>query len=226
MGIGISRSKLEELVPGDGMQPDLKTRNAASLEFSVTLPLPPDLLSQIRTTALPDSDGDSVFFGSYRAHRVIAIVNGADKDSKEHRILFVYQARGLGKLPKHLPRIGQLFGILSSIEDQLNLECQVLFTFGRSLRARPIISLPMKYIDAPDMPFDRIQGVHLVKLDNNETKYEAFLEAPARGVLVETVVFKRMSRIEESLADKILMEAEAISDRLVFKERKDARKPS
>ena len=37
----------------------------------------------------------------------------------------------------------------------------------------------MKYIEAPDMPFDRIQGLHLIKLDNNETKYDVFLEAPA-----------------------------------------------
>jgi hypothetical protein len=208
------------------MQPNLKIRNAASLEFSVTLPLSSDLVSQIRDTSSPDNDGDSVFFDSYKGHRVIAIVNGIDKDAKEYKVLFVYQARGGGKLPKRLPRIAQLVDILSSIREQLNFECQVLFTFGRNLRRKPIISLPMRYIEAPDMPFDRIQGLHLVKLDNSQTKYEVFLEAPAKGVLIETIVFKHMSMVDESLPDKILTEAESISNRLVLKELKDARKPS
>jgi len=208
------------------MQPNLKMRNAASLEFSVTLPLSSDLVSKIRDTSSPDSDGDSVFFDSYKGHRVLAVVNGTNQDANEYRIVFVYEARGGGRLPKHLPRIEQLVDILSTVKEQLVFECQALFTFGRGLRARPIISLPMKYIEAPDMPFDRIQGLHLVKLDNNETKYEVFLDAPTRGVLIETIVFKYMSTIDQSLPDRILIEAESISNKLVLKEPKHAGKPS
>ena len=208
------------------MQPNLKVRNAASLEFSITLPLSIDLLSKIRDNSSPDKDGDSVFFGSYKGHRVLAVVNGTDKDAQEYELVFIYEARGGGRLPKYLPRIEQLVDIFSSVKERLNFECRVLFTFRKGLRPRPIISLPMKYIEVPNMPFDRIQGLHLVKLDNNETKYDVFLEAPARGVLIETIIFKYMSTISESLPDKILTEAESISNRFVLKEFKDARKPS
>lgn len=206
------------------MQPNLRLRNATSVEFSTTLPLSNDLVSKIRDTSRPDKDGDSVFFDSYKGHRTLAVISGIDKDVQEYEVEFTYAARSGGRLPKHLPRIEQLVDMLSCMREQLNFECRVSFTFGKSLRPKPIIGLPMKYIEAPDMPFDRIQGLHLVKLDNNETKYDVFLEAPTQGVLIETVVFKYVSTIDESLSDRILTEAESISNRFVFKERKDARK--
>lgn len=208
------------------MQPDLKGRNAASLEFSVTLPLSNELVSKIRDTSAPDSDGDSVFIDSYKRHRVVAVVNGINEDAKDYKIEFFYEAKGGGRLPKKFPRIEQLVDILASIRERLNFECQVLFTFGKNLRPRSIISLPMKYIEVPDMPFDRIQGLHLVKVDNNKTQYDVFLEAPTQGVMFETIVFKYMATIDESLPEKILEEAELISNRFVWKEISDARKPS
>lgn len=204
------------------MQPNLKAHHVNLLEFSTTLSLTDDLISKIRDSSRPDKDGDSVFFDSYRGHRAIAVVKGINKDIQNFEVEFTYQAVSGGRLSKSFPRIEQLTDVLSSVKEQLNFECSVSFTFGKSLRPRPIISLPMKYIEAPNIPFDRIQGLHLIKLDDGETKYDVFLEAPTQGVLLENVVFKYKSRIARSLADKILLEGTSISDRFVSKEYKHA----
>lgn len=204
------------------MQPNLKAHHVNLLEFSTTLSLTDDLISKIRDSSRPDKDGDSVFFDSYRGHRAIAVVRGINKDIQNFEVEFSYQAVSGGRLSKSFPRIEQLTDVLSSVKEQLNFECSVSFTFGKSLRPRPIISLPMKYIEAPNIPFDRIQGLHLIKLDDGETKYDVFLEAPTQGVLLENVVFKYKSRIARSLADKILLEGASISDRFVSKEYKHA----
>lgn len=207
------------------MQPNLKSRNVISLEFSTTLPLSSDLVSKIRESACPDEDGDSVFFDSYRNHRAIAVVKGVNReDTSNFEAEFTYEARSGGRLPKAVPRIEQLIDVLSPVKEQLDFECRVSFTFGKSLRPRPIISLPMKYIEAPDMPFDRIQGLHFVKLNGKEIKYDVFLEAPSQGILVENILFKYTSRINNFLAGKILAEAESISNRFVVKDQKHARK--
>lgn len=206
------------------MQLDLKSRNAVSLEFSTSIPLATDLVSQIRDSSCPDKDGASVFFDSYKGHRGLAVVKGINEDAPKYELAFAYEAVSGRRLPKYFPRIEQLIDIFSSMKERLNFECCVSFTFGKNLRPRPIISLPMKYIEAPNMPFDRIQGLHLVKLDGNKAKYDVFLEAPTQGVLVETVVFEYTSTIDKSVADNILAEAESISSTFVSRESKDARK--
>jgi hypothetical protein len=65
---------------------------------------------------------------------------------------------------------------------------------------------------------DRIQGMHLVKLDGSETKYDVFLEVPTQGVIIENIVFKYSSKIDSNLANNILVEAVRISDKFVLKE--------
>lgn len=204
------------------MQPNLKAHHVDLLEFSTTLSLTDDLISKIRDSSRPDKDGDSVFFDSYKGHRAIAMVRGINKDIQNFEVEFTYQAVSGRRLSKSFPQIQQLTDVLSSVKEQLNFECSVSFTFGKSLRPRPIISLPMKYIEAPNIPFDRIQGLHLIKLDDGETKYDVFLEAPTQGVLLENVVFKYKSRIARSLADKILLEGASISDRFVSRGYKHA----
>ena len=206
------------------MQPNLKSHYANSLEFSTTLLFPSDLVSKIQDSSSPDEDGDSVFFDSYKGHRALAVVKRINKDTQNFKVEFTYEAVSGGKLRKKMPRIGQLIEILSSLREQVLFDCRVSFTFGKRLRPRPIISLPMKYIEAPNMPFDRIQGLHLVKLDGEETRYDVFLEAPTQGTLMENVIFKYSSAIDKSLASKTLAEAESISDRFDSKEYQDARK--
>jgi len=205
------------------MQPNLKVYNVTSLEFKTKSIFNDDLISQIRTIAGPDEDGDSFFADVYKGHRAFVRVRELDKDIRRFEIEFTYLALGGRRLPKSIPRIEQLIETLASIQEPMVFDCEVSFMFGKSLRPRCIISLPMKYIEAPNMPFDRIQGLHLVKLDD-QIKYDIFLEAPAKGILMANILFKYTSRVDESLAGKILVEAEAIANRFVIKEQKDVRK--
>ena len=198
------------------MQPNLKSCHAISLEFSTVVPLSVDLISEIRNSSGPDEDGDSLFFDSYRNHRALAIVKGINEESRDKfPVEFTFEARSGGRLPKSMPRTKQLVSILSLLKEQMRFECRVTFVFGRRLKPRPVIPLPIKYIEAPDIPFDRIQGLHLVKTDGSETKYDVFLEAPGRGIIVENVIFRYHSTISESLASNILAEAVSISDKFV-----------
>jgi len=206
------------------MQPNLKLRNATLLRFSTTLSLSGDLVSKIQDSSHPDKDGDSIFLDSYKGHRALSVVRGINKDIRDFETEFVYQTARGGRLSKSLPRIEQLINVLSLVKEELNFECLVSFTFGKSLHPRPIISLPMNYIEVPNKPFDEIQGLHLVKLDGGETKYDVFLEAPTQGVLVENIAFKYQSKVDRSLADKILQEGNTISDKFVSKEYKHAPK--
>jgi hypothetical protein len=203
------------------MQPELRACNARILEFSSTVPLSDEQISKIRHIANPDKDGDSDFFDSYEGHRALAIVRKGEEAAKGYTVAFYYETRSAKSLSKRLPRIRQLIETLCLVKEQLNFECSVAFQFGKNLHARSIINLPMKYIEAPNMPFDRVQGLHLVKLDGNETRYDVYLEAPTRGVLFETVEFNHASSFDESLPDKILTKAKSISDKIVFTGSKD-----
>lgn len=205
------------------MQLNLKVHNVTSLEFKTGLTLSDDSISKIRSVASPDEDGDSFFVDTYKGHRAFVLVREIDEDARRFEIEFTYQPLSGGRVLKRIPRIEQLIEILSSIQEPIAFNCEVAFVFGKRLRPRCIISLPMKYIEAPNVPFDRIQGLHLVKLDA-QPKYEIFLEAPARGILGANILFEYTSKVDESLASKILVEAEAISNKFVIKEQKNVRK--
>jgi len=205
------------------MQPNLKLYNVTSLEFKTKLIFNDDLILQIRTIANPDEDGDSFFADTYKGHRAFVRIREIDKDIRRFEIEFTYVTLGGRRLPKHIPRIEQLIEILASMQEPISFDCEVSFLFGKSLRPRCIISLPMKYIETPNMPFDRIQGLHLIKLDN-QLKYDVFLEAPTTGILMANILFEYKSSVDESLAGKILVEAEAIANKFVIKEQKDVRK--
>ncbi len=200
------------------MQINLKAHNAIALEFSAKIILTAESIAEIHKISAPDSDGDNPFFDSYENHRALVWVKKADEKTFQTEIEFSYQAKKGGRLPKKLPRISQLVDILSPISQELTFECKASFLFSRKLRAKSIIHLPQKYSDLPDMPFDRIQGMHLVKLDGLETKYDVFLEVPAQGVIIENIVFKHRAKIDNMLANNILDEAINISDRFIVKE--------
>ena len=204
------------------MKPNLKSYNTTSLVFHTTMALPNDLISEIRNISPPDEDGDSSFVDSYQRHNasvwVIEVDKGPDKEIRRFNVVFNYELGRGRKLGKRIPKIEQIIDILSSIGKENDFDCRVAFEFGRRLKPKPIIALPVKYMDFPNMPFDRIEGVHLVKLDGAETKYDVILEALGRGVITESVFFKYTSEIDKSLADKILSESMTISDRFVFKE--------
>ena len=199
------------------MQINLKAHNATDLEFSAKITLTADLIAEIHRLSRPDSDGDSPFFDSYENHRALVWVSKADEKTFQSYIGFTYEAKKGGRLSKKLARISQLIDLLSPISQQLTFECRASFLFSKKLRAKSIVHLPQKSLELPDMPFDRIQGMHLVKLDGSETKYDVFLEAPTQGVILENVIFKYTSKIDNNLASNILVEAVKISDRFVVK---------
>jgi hypothetical protein len=200
------------------MQINLKANNTTDLEFSAKITLTADLIAEIHRISSPDSDGDSPFFESYKNHRALVWVKKAAEKTFQSDIEFLYQAKKGGRLSKKLPRLSQLIDLLSHISQQLTFECTASFSFGKRLRAKSIVYLPQKYFELPDMPFDRIQGMHLVKLDGSETKYDVFLEAPTQGVIMEYVIFKYSAKINSNLANNILVEAVKISDKFVIKE--------
>jgi len=199
------------------MQINLKAHNAIELEFSTKLTLSADLVTEIRKISSPDSDGDSLFFDSYERHRALVVVGKADEKTFQADIEFTYQAKSGGRLSKRLPRISRLIDLLTPISQQLTFECTASFVFTKKLRAKSIIHLPQKYLELPDMPFDRIQGMHLVKLDGSEIKYNVFLEAPTQGVIGENITFKYTSKIDNNLSNNILDEAIKISDQFVIR---------
>ena len=199
------------------MQINLKAHNAIELEFSAKITLSADLIKEIHRISSPDSDGDSVFFHSYEKHRVLVVVDKADEKTFQSDIEFTYQAKSGGRLSKKLPRIPQLIDLLTSISQQITFECTASFLFSKKLHAKAIVPLPQKYLELPDMPFDRIQGMHLVKLDGSETRYNVFLEVPTQGV-IENIVFEYSSKIDNNLANDIFVEAVKISDKFVIKE--------
>lgn len=200
------------------MQINLKAHNLTELEFSAKITLTADLIAEIHRISSPDSDGDSSFFDSYENHRALVWVKKADGKTLQSDIEFLYQAKKGGRLRKEMPRISQLIDLLSPISQQLTFECTASFSFSKKLRAKSIVHLPQKSLELPDMPFDRIQGMHLVKLDGSETKYDVFLEVPTQGVVMENIVFKYSSKIDSNLANNILAEAVKISDKFVIKE--------
>jgi len=200
------------------MQINLKARNATELEFSSNISLTADLIAELHKLSKPDSDGDSPFLHSYENHRAWAWVYKADEKTLQSDIFFTYETKRGGKLGKKQPRIVQLIDFLSRTNQKLTFECRASFQFGKKLHVKSIVHLPQKYLEMPDMPFDRIQGMHFVKLDGSETKYDVFLEAPTQGVIIENVIFKYSSKVDDNLATNIFIEALKISDNFIIKE--------
>lgn len=200
------------------MQINLKSNNITNLEFSSKITLNEKLIKSIQKLSRPDSDGDSPFFDSYEGHRSIILVEKANKKTFQSNITFVYQARGKKRLNKKLPRISQLIDTISSINQSITFECAAVFYFPKKFHAKSLIHLPQRYFELPDMPFDKVQGMHFVKLEGSEIKYDVFLESPTSGVLVENVLYKFSSKIDNDLANRILDQAVNISGGFVFKE--------
>ena len=200
------------------MQINLKAHNATDLEFFATVTLTSELIAGIHKLSPPDADGDSAFLESYEKHRAITWVYKANEKTLESRIDFNYETKKGGRLSKKLPRISQLMDLLSTIGHEFTFECRASFQFGKKLHAKSIVHLPQRYFELPDMPFDRIQGMHLVKLDGSETKYDIFLESPTSGVLLENVLFKYSTKFYSELANDILNKSVQISNLFIVRE--------
>jgi hypothetical protein len=206
------------------MQTNLKNHFITELEFSVTAPLEKDILSQIQDSARIDSDEDYVFFEFYDGHAAIGWLQKPDKKHSQSNINFIYRTQKGRKPKKELPKISQLIEILSTIDNVFDFECTATVSFPKKVKPKPIIQLPHKPLQLPDMPFDFIQGMHLTKVDGGKTKYEVFLDAPTPGEILENIVFTYSSRFVPNLACNITAEAINISERFVMLEQDRGKK--
>jgi hypothetical protein len=205
------------------MRPSLKSICVQKLSLYIDLILNDDQIAQIRKVAEPDKDGDSNFRDTYiidRArHRAWAWVVERDKKERKFEIQIYYEPKGGGRLHRNLPRVSQLIDILSSNKEELDINCQADFEFLRRYRAKPIINLPIRCLNLPNMPFDEISGLSFVKRGiGQQEEYTVVLGMSGRGVFWEIIFFNYRSRIHETIVDDIVSQAKRISDCFIVKE--------
>lgn len=205
------------------MQLNLKAFNIVYLRFSSsTMTFTDELISRVRKVSKPDNEGDSIFIDSYDIDGIRHLCWGwvleQDKGKRVFSIELNYEAKGSGRISKKMPRIAQLFDMLSSIDDVLEFDCRAYFQYAKRTKAKPIVELPLKLVNVPNMPFDRIQGVHLIKLNGNKTEYDVALDILTNGILILNISFNYRANIQEKLCDDILKEAVEISNLFVSKE--------
>jgi len=203
------------------VRPNLKSSHALTLNFRAMVALSDNQIEQIAAISKPDPEGDHLFDDIYDGHRAWVWVIKPTKPTTEgvHKspIAFVFQVlKGgrVGRLKKNVPRINQIVEILSSIPDRYDFECQVSFEFGRRLRPKSIFALPLKCPELLNLPFDRVEGLHVSKLDGKKRIYDVLLEEN-NGAIMEHIMMPYHSAIDDSLPDKILEEARTISSKFI-----------
>lgn len=202
------------------MNPNLESHNIISLRLLSTLSLSEDIIVKIHQASPPRDDGYSAFVDSYVvngvSHRAWSWIGVKDKKSGKSYLELNYELGRGGRLGKTTPRINKLLDILSSINDEIGFSCTVEFKFKRGSKVKPIVPLPFKLIDSPDMPFNEINIINLVKREGKREKYSVIMGLDG-GVLMQTVSFDYSARIQETLVDKIIGESVSISNRLTWK---------
>jgi hypothetical protein len=204
------------------MRPNLKSICIQKLSLYTDLILNDDQIAQIRRVARPDKDGDSNFRDTYMIdgvrHRTWAWVVERDKKERKFGIQIHCEPKGGGRLRTNIPRVSQLIDILSSNQEELDISCQANFEFLRRYRAKPIISLPIRCFNMPNMPFDEISGLSFVKQGAGREEYAVVLGTSGRGVFWEIISFNYRSRLQETIVDDMVSQAKRISDCFIVKE--------
>jgi hypothetical protein len=200
------------------MDINLKSHNLTDLSFWTKITLTEHLAAEIAKVSKPDSEGDYGFHESYEKHRALAWVFKPDDKTFISDVGFMYEVRKGGKKAKSKSSVSKLISLLSTLDLQLTFDCRAAFQFSKKQRVKSIVPLPQKPLDLPNVPFDRIQGMHLVKLDGTEIKYDVFLESQTRGSLAENILFKHSAKFNNNLANSILKRAVEISDKFILKD--------
>lgn len=204
------------------MGPDLKSYNIEELAFFATVSLDSTLIAQIQKVSPPDDSGDSLFVDHYKHGKTnykswVWVIKGS-KDTDKYDINFHYEVATAAKAPKDIPKISRLIEIVSVIEKGVQFDCRANFWFGARSKIKPIIPLPLRLLELPDMPFDEVHGLHLVKRNGKGKKYEVMLDFSGRGTIAESVFFGYHGGIRETLADEIINEAVKISSSFILRE--------
>jgi hypothetical protein len=198
---------------------NLKKFNIAELRFDFSINLTDDLLERLQSVVAPDKDGDYMFIDSYRidnvGHTLAAMVS-------KSAVVGMYRVRGVwdmskGRRPlKEVLSVGKLFEIISSIEEEIMLTSSLRLSFSRRKKYKSIISLPIKITDMPEMVYDEIHGMHFVKREGRDFKYEVILDLERDGGLMELIICKKRMKIKESILEDIIQEGLEISDGFVL----------
>ena len=202
------------------MQPHLKQHHITEMNISFTLTLPVNVVSEIRKISPPDEDNDSVFLDMYKIgnarYRAWHWLKEKDRANNIYQIDINYEI-GSVRPPKGIPGIADLVGALSSIEESVDLDCQVRFSFTKRDKVRPIMPLPLKLLDSPNMPFDEIAAVILTKKNSEWGDYSVMLGVAESGRLTEMVFFNMQSQIQETLIEEVIERVSSISKKFILK---------
>ena len=202
-------------------QVNLKEFNITEMNFMFWISLTDDLLEKIRSVVAPDEDGDYVFFDSYKVNNVGHITGAMVSKSKgewRYRVQGMCEIGKGGRLGKGAVSVSRLFEIISSIEDKALVLSRLKLSFGRRKKYRTIISLPVKITNMLKMPYNEIGGIRFVKREGNSIKYEVVLDIEINGALNETIIYKELRNIKESMIEDIIQQGIEISDSFVLRE--------
>lgn len=203
------------------MRANLKSFCIDQIRFNFEVKLSEELIEKIRNICSPDEDGDYVFFDYYRVesvgHVASAVVSQLKGDVEKFGVSFLYMLGKGGGFIKGAPKISSLLEVLSVVEEPVLVNCFLRFKFGKRSKVKGIVNLPVKISSQPNALFDEIHGVHFVKFEGGETKYEVILDIIEGGVLMQTVMFGNNIRISESSVGHVLRTGLEISRRFVSK---------
>jgi len=203
-------------------QVNLKEFNIKELGFWFLANLTDDVLEKIRNVVAPDEDGDYIFLDSYKianvGHTAIAVVSKSKSEGK-YRIACKYEIMRGGRLGKDIVSVSKLLEIIPAIKEKVMVNGRLRLLFGRRKKHKSIISLPMKITDMPKMLYDEIHGVHFVKNEGKNLKYEVILDIEENGALSETVIYKELRTIKASIVEDVKQQGIEISDGFVLREK-------
>ena len=207
------------------MKPNLKFFYIDKIDISATITVKDELINQIREMSPPDEDGDSAFYDSYKVERNSYIgwlvLSAPAKDNKTCGFTLHYESGKGGRLRTALPRISQAIEILSKLDSPLELASIFNFKFGRRDKVKTVVNLPLTLSESPNLPFDKIQGIHFLRLEGKRYEYHVILDCAKDGSLFETVIFQHKTIINKSLIDELIKEANDISNGFIFKEQQN-----
>jgi len=210
------------------MKPKLKSYCINDLGYSGTLAIPRDLISTIETLAPPNKDQISVFMESYTGHHGLLYLHpidtgGQEQDIRKYYLNCQYSVRGgRPKRNKGIPQPQQLLVILSTGIGEVTLDCRVDFLFLKRSQRKTLMNLPLTPWTIPKMPFNRINGIHVAKMNGKESEYEVVLDVVPKTSVWVSIRFRYQSTIDNHMSEKVIEKALSICSLFVSQEEADA----
>ncbi len=202
------------------LRPDLKKYSISEIRLYFKAKITENLQSKIKTYH-PDRDGDYVFFDSYKyaaTGYVSSAVLSLSENTGEFNCTMTFIVKNGGRLNKHVPRTGDILEALCSVGESINFDCLLRFAFGKRPKPSIVINLPLKVTSQDNALFNDIYGIHFAKRNADIIEYEVILDYSDDDGLVETTVFKHISKFSASILDEIMQRGMGISKKFASKE--------